>query len=509
MLQTNPYRMKYDIFISYRKRCSGDKPELLQLMIEEMGYRGRVSFDKENLDGKFNVSLINRIDNCRDYLMFIAPETFASIDPADDEKTAFYLRLAEMPENECVALIDELDRKGSANLDYVRIELSRILARARRGERINIIPIVPEDSDRFRFCDLNLPADLKGIKDYQAIFYSNSVVSRLKQIRPDLKKHLKSRPRSSRALLYGAIAAIVAVACISVFMMYSSQRKAFENAVTFAEVDSLSRSGHLIGFFDSEIVAKKAVFDSLRTDVPSINRPMNWSSAITIPQLIAIRGIIEGMVPVEGGSFMLGATRSSDNVDSEIELPASERTVLPFMIQKFETTRGQWAAIMGTDVAGDSAEYPVTGVTFLQCSEFADRLSDLSGLRFALPTEAEWEYAAKEGGRPDYFEFSGSDSPERVAWYEANSSGRLHANNDFSADLRWNRLDLYNLSGNAAEWCDTEFLTYEGESFGDSLMVVRGGSFDSPVYDITVTHRTFLPADEAVDNVGLRLVLRN
>lgn len=501
--------MKYDIFISYRKRCSGDKPELLQLMIEEMGYRGRVSFDKENLDGKFNVSLINRIDNCRDYIMFIAPETFAYVNPADEEQIAFYLRLAEMPENECIDLIDELDRSGKANLDYVRIELSRILARARRGDRVNIIPIVPEDSERFRFCDLNLPADLKGIKDYQAIFYSNSVVSRLKQIRPDLKKHLKSRPRSSRVMLYSAIAAVAAAIGIFMFMMYSSQRKAFENAKTFAAVDSLSRVGHLFGFFDSEIAAKKAVFDSLRTDITSLNRPMNWSNEATIEQIIAIRGIIEGMVPVEGGTFMLGATRSSDNVDPDIELPASEHSVLPFHIQKFETTRGQWAAIMGTDVDADSAEYPVTNVSFLRCADFVEKLSDLSGLTFALPTETEWEYAAKEGGRSDYFEFSGSDTPERVAWYEANSSGRLHANNDFSADLRWNRLDLYNLSGNAAEWCDTEFLTYEGESFGDSIMVVRGGSFDSPVYDITVTHRTFLPAEAALENVGLRLVLRN
>ncbi len=501
--------MKYDIFISYRKRCSGDKPELLQLMIEEMGYRGRVSFDKENLDGKFNVSLINRIDNCRDYLMFIAPETFASVNPSDDEQTSFYLRLAEMPENECVALIDELDRSGNANFDYVRIELSRILARARRGERVNIIPIVPEDSERFRFCDLNLPADLKGIKDYQAIFYSNSVVSRLKQIRPDLKKHLKSRPKSSRALFYGAIAAIAIIGCAVVGHMYSSQRKAFESAESFAAVDSLSQESHLIGFFDSEIAAKKAVFDSLRTDVPSLNRPMNWSDEATIEQITAIRGIIEGMVPVEGGIFMLGATRSSDNVDPDIEFPASEQTVLPFRIQKFETTKGQWAAIMGTEVPEDSTEFPVTNVSFLQCAEFVGKLSDLSGLTFALPTESEWEYAAKEGGRTDYLEFSGSDTPETVAWYEANSSGRLHANNDFSADLRWNRLDLYHLSGNAAEWCDTEFLTYEGESFGDSLMVVRGGSFDSPVYDITVTHRTFLPADEALANVGLRLVLRN
>ena len=66
----------YDIFISYRKRSSGDKPEMLQLMLEESGFRKRVSFDKDNLNGRFDVELIRRIDECKDFIMFMVPETF-------------------------------------------------------------------------------------------------------------------------------------------------------------------------------------------------------------------------------------------------------------------------------------------------------------------------------------------------------------------------------------------------------------------------------------------------
>ena len=75
----------YDIFISYRKRCSGDKPEMLQLMLEESGFRKRVSFDKDNLNGRFDVELIRRIDECKDFIMFMVPETFTTIRPLNEE----------------------------------------------------------------------------------------------------------------------------------------------------------------------------------------------------------------------------------------------------------------------------------------------------------------------------------------------------------------------------------------------------------------------------------------
>jgi hypothetical protein len=117
----------YDIFISYRKRCSGDKPEMLQLMLEESGFRKRVSFDKDNLNGRFDVELIRRIDECKDFIMFMVPETFTTIRPLNEEavetgekatwdmeEVAFYERMASLTYEEFETEIKQLFATGKA-----------------------------------------------------------------------------------------------------------------------------------------------------------------------------------------------------------------------------------------------------------------------------------------------------------------------------------------------------------------------------------------------------------
>ena len=147
----------YDIFISYRKRCSGDKPEMLQLMLEESGFRKRVSFDKDNLNGRFDVELIRRIDECKDFIMFMVPETFTTIRPLNEEavetgekatwdmeEVAFYERMASLTYEEFETEIKQISHTGE--IDFVRIELGRALhRRSRNPKQINIIPIAPQE----------------------------------------------------------------------------------------------------------------------------------------------------------------------------------------------------------------------------------------------------------------------------------------------------------------------------------------------------------------------------
>ena len=162
----------YDIFISYRKKCSGDKPEMLQLMLEESGFRKRVSFDKDNLNGRFDVELIRRIDECKDFIMFMVPETFTTIRPLNEEaveagekatwdmeEVAFYERMASLTNEEFETEIKQISRTGE--IDFVRIELGRALRRqSRTPKQINIIPIAPQESESYDFATCNSPRTL-------------------------------------------------------------------------------------------------------------------------------------------------------------------------------------------------------------------------------------------------------------------------------------------------------------------------------------------------------------
>ena len=145
---------KYDIFISYRRRDAGDKAEHLKDLLEPY-YKGRISFDRENLTGKFNVQLIERIDHVKDFLLVIGKKSLSYNDEdRNDESVAFYNELISLSQDDFAKRINELG--PDANIDYVRIEIGRAL----RRHDLHIIPIVPERSESFNFASLNLPSDI-------------------------------------------------------------------------------------------------------------------------------------------------------------------------------------------------------------------------------------------------------------------------------------------------------------------------------------------------------------
>lgn len=498
-------KKKYDIFISYRRRCSSDKAEMLWMIVEEMGYRGRVSFDRENLDGRFNVALISRIDSCRDYLMFVAPGTFDRIDPDDQEATQLYSSLAAMPEKEFAQNISELSNQP---LDYVRIELARALHRAKTDKKLNIIPIIPEDSPEFSFAKLNLPPDIAAIKEYHGVSYSNSVVGRLKQITPDLKRRLKS-PRHSLAMpsTLTAIALVLALAGIGIWK-YQKEQSFLSQDLTYAQLSQAKDKS--FWFIGDKVNAKYQTIDSLFKSDTKIGLQPNWSLDITERQLKALLKMLDDMAYIEGGTFHLGAAVATDNVYPRFEMPQTEQNVAPFYIQKWEATMGEWASVMGGNVPTDSTDFPIANITFDESKLFAEKLFELTGLPFALPSEIEWEYAAKGGPKAnENWDYSGGDDPMALAWHAENSNGKPYAKRSIFDNHYPNQLDLFNMSGNLAEWCDNEMWWYaDGSTYGDSLMVVRGGSFDSPIHDITVTHRAFMPHQKSAPNVGCRLIIR-
>jgi len=248
---------------------------------------------------------------------------------------------------------------------------------------------------------------------------------------------------------------------------------------------------------------------SIKESIAFNGNPIEWAGDITTEQLLAIRDIILSMEPIEGGEFMQGALPLGEgsyheNVEPGFETPAFRTAVGPFFISKFEVSIGQWNAIMKDNREGDP-KLPVDSVTFAQAKEFAERLSNLTTMDFRLPTESEWEYAAKGGNEPEGLMFAGSDNPDEVAWYAANSHGVPHSDLKGTSTVN----NLFNMSGNVSEWCDTKFEPYDSTQLfnGQGAMVVRGGNYDSQEYEITVTHREPAMPDTSIPTLGFRIAL--
>lgn len=194
-----------------------------------------------------------------------------------------------------------------------------------------------------------------------------------------------------------------------------------------------------------------------------INEPLSKScDIIRYPDRIEIttKGITFTMIKVKGGDFMMGATPEQMNRRVD-EVPAHRVTLSDYYIGETEVTNELWAAIMGSipSVTFTSLKMPVNNMTWNDCQRFINRLSSLTGLRFALPTEAQWEFAARGGTQSRGYIYSGSNNLKEVGWYKKNSKQVLH---DVRL-LRPNELGLYDMSGNVFEWCQDWYVPYNGK----------------------------------------------
>ena len=231
-----------------------------------------------------------------------------------------------------------------------------------------------------------------------------------------------------------------------------------------------------------------------------------------IPGQYTVNGVTFQMVDVEGGTFCMGvdsATVYDGNANID-ELPAHEVTVSSFSLAETEVTQELWQAVMGTNPShftGDP-QRPVEYVTWEECQEFIARLNEMTGENFRLPTEAEWEFAARGGNMTAGTLYSGSNNIDEVAWFYFNS--------DFGtqpvATKNANELGIYDMCGNVWEWCSDWYGTYPSESQIDPVgpeegtrHILRGGSWRCISRDCRNTSRN--AGDERTEEIGLRLAL--
>jgi formylglycine-generating enzyme required for sulfatase activity len=230
------------------------------------------------------------------------------------------------------------------------------------------------------------------------------------------------------------------------------------------------------------------------------------------------------MVRVEGGTFRMGSTSGDDD-----EKPLHQVTVKSFYMGKYEVTQKEWGEVMGSNPShfkGD--DLPVESVNWIDAIEYCNKRSQQEGLKpcyrssggvitcdwsangYRLPTEAEWEYAAKGGGR-DFleYEYTGDSNPDTVAWYRSNSGKKTHP----VGTKAGNSLGIYDMSGNVWEWCWDWKGAYESRAQSDpvgaasgTIRVCRGGSWGSVARNIRSAIRVSVGPSDRYFSLGFRLV---
>ena len=217
------------------------------------------------------------------------------------------------------------------------------------------------------------------------------------------------------------------------------------------------------------------------------------------------------MIHVYGGTFMMGATHEQGHDAYMEEKPAHQVTLNSFSIGEIPVTQELWQAVMGSNPSSFiESKRPVDQISWNDCQGFIRKLNSMTGKNFRLPTEAEWEYAARGGSQSLGYRYAGSDNLNSVAWYDCNSDKVIH---EVGQKLP-NELGLYDMSGNVWEWCQDRYGCYTSSSHKNSTgptsgtaRVIRGGSKTTIAVGCRVSSRNFFRPSVKLEGLGLRLAL--
>lgn len=446
-------RSKYDIFISYRRDGGAQYARILQLELEKRGYK--VFLDYEELtDGVFGDNIKEAINEAPIFMMVLS---------------AHYL--------------DRCKNEG----DWVREEIMLAIKQQK-----HFIPINPDNA--FDGIPADIPEEIKqivGSHQHSEVNFGQLLGASIdRMVKNRVSKHVSKRQRGKGKWI--AVAACCFIVLVG-FLLFVFQKRD-------------NRQDKIAEQINMAETYAKPIEEKCRQNV-------NWSSDISLEQLKAIVHILSNMVEVDGGTFMQGAPSGicENMVCRDLEVPQIKQSVELFFMGKYEVATVEWCLVMGQHFEEADSLNPITNITFDECQAFVEKLADLTGLNFRLPTETEWEWAARGGVEVDSTVYAGSDNPDEIAWYGRNSGGKAHVCDATNSPMYPNGLDLYDMSGNVAEWCSSKGLPYNPEVVvpNPEAMVVRGGSFDAEPFELTVFHRDPKNQTDKDETVGLRIVIGN
>lgn len=262
-------------------------------------------------------------------------------------------------------------------------------------------------------------------------------------------------------------------------------------------------------------VSKPSYNQQMQGDSGYGSNVQNYTQPKLPKQTFTVNGVSFTMIRVETGTFYMGATEEQHS-ESSSEKPVHEVTLSSYMIGETEVTQELFEAVMGyNNSSSKNPKYPVTDVSWIDFQKFILKLNSLTGKKFRMPTEAEWEFAARGGNKSEHHKFSGSDNADEVAWLANNSGFSLHE----VKTKRPNELGIYDMSGNAWEFVyDVYDINYyniappvnpEGPFSTDlvTYRVYRGGMCRSAANEIRVAYRSCYSDNEGTPDISLRLAL--
>lgn len=525
----------YDVFISYRRKGGFETAKHLNDLLSHDGYS--VSFDIDTLrEGDFDTALLARVEQCVDFILVVDEHCF--------DRT--------------------IDKSVKREQDWLRIELAYALEL-----RKNIIPILLANAS---FPD-GLPDEIKAVSRKHGPTYSkeyfDTFYGKMKGMLHALPRYGNMRggmPQSNCANLkvmsnldcvmfidgeeYGALSAgrlqKIPLPAGEYILQFKSVEHAEDNIVDdgfnmsdrdkLYKVDllSLKQARERKEREEKERQERECREREERERAERERREREERERLErerkereAPREFEVRGVKFTMIYVEGGTFMMGATSEQGDDAFDWEKPVHKVTLSDYYIGETVVTQELWKAVMKkeptwnggwTDEYGRGAEYPAYRVSYDEIvndfiPELKKKLKEMTGkdYDFRLPTEAEWEYAARGGKKSRGYKYSGSDNIDEVAWYGDNSVSQTHPVRRKKA----NELGLYDMSGNVWELCNDWYGYYSAEPQynpqgpkSGSYRVIRGGSWSRNAKYCRVSYRNDgdAPSGRSYD-LGFRVVL--
>lgn len=286
----------------------------------------------------------------------------------------------------------------------------------------------------------------------------------------------------------------------------------FLNGKTYGTTPQIIRE-LLIGTYDLEI--KSAGYESIKKNIIiEESRAIELNETFSKIKIIITKSVDElerNMIYIEGGTLTMGCTAEQGSSCSLNEKPAFQVSLADYHIGKYEVTQAQWKDVMGSNPSffGNCDSCPVENVSWLDVQDFIRKLNKITGKKYRLPTEAEWEFAARGGGKSRSFKYSGGYNIDLVAWYNGNSLWKSHP----VGQKQPNELGLFDMSGNVSEWCSDSYYEYStrvNPKFMLSLVetdhIFRGGSWSCYSHLCRTSSRTRYGSSYRSNYLGFRLV---
>ena len=298
----------------------------------------------------------------------------------------------------------------------------------------------------------------------------------------------------------------------------------FPLKVTFSDygIKSLAEGGtYTLTLVDAYMLSQQSSQqNNTHTVVPDVQQAQSTQPSQPIVQSVSnsnsnilpitVNGVTFNMIKVDGGTFTMGATSEQKKPDKD-EKPTHQVTLSSYYIGQTEVTQALWTAVMGNNPSSFKGDnLPVEQVSWEDCQTFIGKLNGLTGKRFRLPTETEWEYAARGGNMSNQTQYSGGRRIDDVAWYGGNSRLKTHP----VKAKKPNELGLYDMSGNVWECCQDWYGSYgsnaqtnpTGPDSG-SFRVYRGGSWFHAGRHCRSSDRYGISPGNRYDYLGFRLAL--